>query len=66
VEFPHTLGEILTALAQAGLRLEFVHEHDFELSGKFAALQRQPCGTWRFPPGQFRVPMLYSLRATRT
>jgi hypothetical protein len=66
VEFPHTLGDILTALAQAGLRLEFVHEHDFELSGKFTALHRQPDGTWRFPPGQFRVPMLYSLRATRS
>jgi SAM-dependent methyltransferase len=65
VEFPHTLGEILTALAQAGLRLEFLHEHDFELSERFGSLQRQQDGTWRFPPGRPRVPMLYSLRAAR-
>lgn len=65
VEFPHTMGEILTALARAGLRLEFVHEHDFELFARFESLHRQPDGTWRFPPGRPRLPMLYSLRASR-
>jgi hypothetical protein len=65
VEFPHTMGEILTALARAGLRLEFVLEHDFELFARFQSLHRQPDGTWRFPPGRPRLPMLYSLRASR-
>jgi SAM-dependent methyltransferase len=65
VEFPHTLGEILTALARAGLGLEFLHEHDFELFQRFGSLRRQPDATYRFPPGRPRVPMLYSLRATR-
>jgi SAM-dependent methyltransferase len=65
VEFPHTMGEILTALARAGLRLEFVLEHDFELFARFESLHRQPDGTWRFPPGRPRLPMLYSLRASR-
>ncbi|MGH3159585.1 MAG: hypothetical protein ACRDNF_23850 [Streptosporangiaceae bacterium] len=65
VEFPHPLGEILTALAQARLRLEFLHEHDFELFERFGSLHHQQDGTWRSPPGAPRVPMLYSLRATR-
>jgi len=65
VEFSHAMGEILTAIAQAGLRLEFLHEHDFELFARFESLHRQPDGTWRFPPGRPRVPMLYSLRASR-
>jgi hypothetical protein len=63
VEFPHRLGEIITALAQAGLCLEFLHEHDFDLFGKFHSLQPQPDGTWRFAPGRPRVPLMYSLRA---
>src|SRR6266516_752067 len=61
VEFPHTMGEILTALTQAGLRLEFLREHDFDLFARFESLHRTKDGTWRFPPGRPRVPMLYSL-----
>ena len=64
VEFQHGLGEIITALADAGLRIEFVHEHDFEVFTRFDALQRQDDGTYRLPAGQPRVPMLYSLRAS--
>ncbi|MGH3150953.1 MAG: class I SAM-dependent methyltransferase [Streptosporangiaceae bacterium] len=64
VEFQHGLGEIITALADAGLRIEFVHERDFEVFSRFDVLQRQDDGTYRLPAGQPRVPMLYSLRAS--
>ena len=64
VEFQHGLGEIITALAEAGLRIEFVHEWDFEVFGRFDVLQRRDDGTYRLPAGQPRVPMLYSLRAS--
>jgi hypothetical protein len=64
VEFQHGLGEIITAMAEAGLRIEFVHEWDLEVFGRFDALQRQDDGTCRLPAGQPRVPMLYSLRAS--
>jgi len=64
VEFQHGLGEIITALAQAGLRIEFVHEWDFELFSRFEVLQRRDDGTYWLPDGQPRVPMLYSLRAS--
>jgi SAM-dependent methyltransferase len=65
VEFHHGLGEIVTSLVEAGLRIEFVHEHDFELFQRFESLQRQEDGTYRLPPGQPRVPMMFSLRASR-
>ena len=55
---------IVTSLVQAGLRIEFLHEHDFEAFGRFESLQRREDGTYRFPPGQPRVPMMYSLRAS--
>ena len=64
VEFQHGLGEIVTALAEAGLRIEFVHEWDFEVFGRFETLKRRDDGTYRLPDGQPRVPMLYSLRAS--
>ncbi|MFD0783531.1 class I SAM-dependent methyltransferase [Micromonospora azadirachtae] len=49
-EWLHGIGEVVSALAAAGLRLEFLHEHD---SGHF-----------RFPAG-LPVPQVYSLRAAR-
>ncbi|QSB13411.1 class I SAM-dependent methyltransferase [Natronosporangium hydrolyticum] len=50
VEWRHGLGEVVSALADAGLHLQFLHEHDH--------------GHFRFPPGQ-PVPQLYSLRAVK-
>ncbi len=64
VEFQHGLGEVITALVEAGLRVEFVHEHDVEAFGRFEMLQRREDGTYRFPPGQPRVPLMFSLRAS--
>jgi SAM-dependent methyltransferase len=64
VEFQHGLGEIVTSLAEAGLRIEFVYEHDFELFQRFESLQRQEDGRYRWPTGQPQVPMMYSLRAS--
>jgi SAM-dependent methyltransferase len=64
VEFQHSLGEIVTSLAKEGLRIEFLHEYDFDAFGRFDSLQRREDGTYRFPPGQPRVPMQFSLRAS--
>jgi SAM-dependent methyltransferase len=64
VEFQHGLGEIVTSLAQAGLRVEFLREHDFEAFRRFDSLQWREDGTYRLPPGWPRVPMMYSLRAS--
>ena len=64
VEFQHSLGEIVTSLAEAGLRIEFLHEYDFDAFGRFDSLQRREDGTYRLPPGQPRVPMQFSMRAS--
>jgi hypothetical protein len=65
VQFQHTVGQIVTAIARAGLRIEFLHEHDFDEFQRFDSLQRQADGTFRLPPGRPRIPMLLSLRASR-
>ncbi|GAA1963185.1 hypothetical protein GCM10009738_43210 [Kitasatospora viridis] len=50
VEWRHGVGDVVTALAAAGLRVEFLHEHDR--------------GHFRLPAGP-RVPVVYSLRAAK-
>jgi SAM-dependent methyltransferase len=66
IQFQHQLGQIVTALADAGLRIDFLHEHDFDAFQRFESLQRQDGGEYRFPAGHPRVPMTFSLRATRS
>lgn len=65
VEWRHRLGTVVTALSRAGLRLEFLHEHDVTLFPRFANLVRSSGGTYRRPAGAPRIPLMYSLRATR-
>ncbi|MFJ9690910.1 class I SAM-dependent methyltransferase [Kitasatospora sp. NPDC101183] len=50
VQWQHGIGEVVSALAAAGLRLDFLHEHDH--------------GHYRLPAGP-RVPLVYTLRATK-
>jgi SAM-dependent methyltransferase len=63
VEFQHGIGEVITALIEAGLRIEFLHEFEFDAFGRYDSLQRHDDGTYRFPPGRPRVPLIFSVRA---
>jgi SAM-dependent methyltransferase len=74
VEWQHTLGEVVSAIAAAGLRLEFLHEFDFTVADHVQGMVKGPenngtgdgSGTvFRLPDGRSRVPLLYSLRAAR-
>jgi SAM-dependent methyltransferase len=64
VQFQHPFGTVLTALAEAGLRIEFVHEFDFDMFQRFEALEAEPDGSYRLPAGRPRVPMMFSVRAS--
>jgi SAM-dependent methyltransferase len=64
VQFQHGLGEIVTALVRAGMRVEFLHEFEFDAFGRWESLERRDDGTYRFPAGRPRVPMIFSLRAS--
>jgi len=60
----HSLGEIVSALAEAGLHVEFVHEFDF-LDWELGYLVQGSDGLWRLPPdagGQ--LPLSFSLKAS--
>ncbi|MFI9259303.1 class I SAM-dependent methyltransferase [Streptomyces sioyaensis] len=66
VEWQHRLGDVVSALAGAGLRIDFLHEHDMTMFQRFAALRRDRDGYHRFGPDRPRIPLMYSLKASRT
>jgi len=62
-EWNHGLGEIITALIDAGLRLRFLHERVESVYNQTGFLVEREPGTWVMPEGE--LPMLFSLRADR-
>jgi SAM-dependent methyltransferase len=76
-EWNHGLGEIVTALIEAGLRIRFVHEHR-DVPWKALPSMERPAtdasqgpgyvarGRWQLPEAQRElVPLMYSLLAIR-
>jgi SAM-dependent methyltransferase len=61
----HSLGEIVTSIADAGLRIEFLHEFDFVL-WPVDFLVEDDDGRWRLPEGsKGNLPLSFSLKATK-
>jgi SAM-dependent methyltransferase len=65
VEWAHTLGDVVSALIASGLRVEFLHEHDYTLFPRWPFLERDEEWNYRLPPSVPSLPLMYSLRATR-
>jgi SAM-dependent methyltransferase len=68
-DWNHSLGEIVTAIAEAGLRIEFLHEFDF-VEWEVPPLVERDGDIWRIPPGRFgdpegQLPLFFSLRARK-
>ena len=64
-EWNHGLGETVSALLHNGLHLEWLVEHDWTLWPRFPWLVEAADGTWRAPPGRPRLPLSFSLLASR-
>jgi SAM-dependent methyltransferase len=64
IEWSHGLGSVVSALIDAGLRIELLHEHDYTLFPRWPMLRREADGTYRFPDATPSLPLMYSLRAT--
>ena len=61
----HSLGEIVTALIDAGLRIELLHELDF-CEWKLDFLVEGDDGRWRLPADtKGQLPLFFSIRATK-
>jgi SAM-dependent methyltransferase len=64
IQYPYSLGEIVTAAAAAGLRIEQLDEHIAAEHDPRRLLPRGADGRYRLPFGDSHLPILYSLRAT--
>lgn len=60
----HSLGEVVSSLAAAGLHIDFLRE---EPEGEWpkSFLERTEAGTWRYPSEHGELPLWFSLRASR-
>jgi SAM-dependent methyltransferase len=61
----HSLGDAVTSLAQAGLRIAALREYPYTFWRQFPALRQDDNGWWRWPDDALQVPLLYSLLAMR-
>ena len=64
-EWPHSLSEIVNALLQAGLRLEFLHEFPYAAYQCLPFMVQGADGWWRLTEHQESVPLVFSLKAIK-
>lgn len=61
--FAHPFGEIITTLVDAGLRIEFLHEHPWSFFRRFEAMEPDDDDRWRLPGLEHDLPFTFSLKA---
>jgi 2-polyprenyl-3-methyl-5-hydroxy-6-metoxy-1,4-benzoquinol methylase len=64
-EWVYTIGDVITALAQAGLRIEFLHEWPFVEYQMLGLTEKTAAGDWRLTQHAASVPLMFSLKATK-
>ena len=64
-EWNHSLGDVVSSVVEAGLVLEFLHEHDYTLFPRWPFLEKSGFDTYRLPAGMPKLPLMYSLLARR-
>ena len=62
-EWQHPLSEIVTCVAEAGLRIDFLHEHPVLVWQQRGEMVRGDDGMWRLPGDP--LPLSFSLKATK-
>lgn len=65
VQWNHPLGEIVTALVQAGLTIESLRELDRDVLCQWDMMVRTDDGMYTMPPDRPSLPLMYVLRARR-
>jgi len=64
-EWQHPLSEILQSLLDAGLRLETFAEYPFLAWPLLPWMRQREDGCWMLPDGDERMPLMFSLTASR-
>lgn len=64
-EWIHPISDIVNAVIRAGLTLDFLNEHESLVWRAFPFLVETADREFTLPPGHVRIPMAFSLGATR-
>jgi 2-polyprenyl-3-methyl-5-hydroxy-6-metoxy-1,4-benzoquinol methylase len=64
-EWQHPVGAVVSALIDAGLRIEFLHEYPFTLFPRWPFLEKREDGSYVLPAGAPQLPLMYSVRAVK-
>ena len=64
-EWIHPIGEVVTALIDAGLTLDFLHEHDRLAWKLFPCMEDIDGNMTQLPPEVPSLPLAFSLKATK-
>ena len=64
-EWFHGLGEVISSLASAGLRIEHLHEFRYSVYQQLPMMEKGEDGLWRLPDKVDSVPLMYSIKATK-
>ena len=64
-EWNHGLGETVTALVEAGLRIRFLREHQRLCFRHWPHMERDADGWWVLPADADRLPLMFSLLAQK-
>ncbi len=65
-EWIHPVSDVIGALIAAGMRIDFLHEHEFVVWHAFPGMIEVGDDQFALPPGSPRIPLSYSVGATRT
>jgi SAM-dependent methyltransferase len=65
VQWNHPLGEVVTALISAGLRIVSLAELDRDVLHQWPMMERTDDGMYRMPADRPSLPLMYTLRAIR-
>ncbi len=64
-EWAHSLGDIVTSIADVGLSIEFLHEFPFTSFRQLTFMEKNQDGRWVLPEKKSSIPFMFSIRAIK-
>jgi ubiquinone/menaquinone biosynthesis C-methylase UbiE len=64
-EWFHSMSDIVSALIEAGLHIESLHEFPFSISGDRPFLEKGEDGSWRHKNKDIKMPLMFSIKAKK-
>lgn len=65
-EWTHPLSDVINALISAGLKIDFLHEFPFSCEDHYPFMEKGKDGWWRLKGGKETIPLMFSLKATKS